>query len=251
MAFTRLQQVNNSSAYINNPKNFNSLFNLNDKVERVFEFAYGMTFGNSGEHREFRTGGQTRRKNGELFINTFQGKLAEFGMHKYFQSKGFEIEEPDTGMWERGFWDSEDLIVKGKKINIKSVAFFSNLLLLETQDWDLDGNYIPNIGKDSTSKYDFFILNRIKPDGKSLMRGARLFYANEVDKAKLKDIILGQNWEFDIAGFITSEQLIEIIRDKFIIPQNVLLNGKIPMDAENYYCQSGDLQEVETLIQLL
>lgn len=47
-------------------------------VSECLDFAYGMTFGGSGAHRDHRSGGQAHRHLGEIFINTFQGKLAEF-----------------------------------------------------------------------------------------------------------------------------------------------------------------------------
>lgn len=225
-------------------------FNLNDYLERVFDFAFGMTFENLGEHREHRTGGQVKRENGELFINTFQGKLSEFGMHKFFFDKGIKTEEPDLGMWKKGIWDDADLEIYKKKINIKSAAFFSNLLLLESKDWDNAGNYIPNLEKKNAA-YDFFILTRIQPDGKGLMRKEKLFYSKEIEKEKLKKLIFQETWKFDIAGFITYEELKCIIGKKHILPQNALLNGKTLMDAENYYCQAGDMRDIGAILPLL
>src|SRR5690606_39901889 len=47
----------------------------------AFDFAYIMSFG-QGFHRNYRTGGQTVRKNGEKFCNTFHGKLAEIVLYR-------------------------------------------------------------------------------------------------------------------------------------------------------------------------
>ena len=58
-------------------------------------------------------------------------------------------------------------------------------------------------------------------------------------------------WEFDIAGVITNEVLIEHINNNRILPQNAMLNGKIRMDAENYYLQAGNMQRADKLIDLL
>ena len=54
------------------------------------------------------------------------------------------IEEPDLGVYEAGIWDDVDLIVNNRKISVKSAAHFSQLLLLEADDWDEHGYYIPN-----------------------------------------------------------------------------------------------------------
>ena len=250
MPFNKLQNSNYNIYNITHRKNFQGTLNLNDRVEDVFEFAYGMTFGREGTHREHRTGGQIRRKNGEVFINTFQGKLAEFGLYKFFTNNGFILNTPDLGMWAEGIWDDVDLIINNKKINVKSAASFSNLLLLETRDWDANGIYIPNIDIGG-GQYDFFILTRINPDGKSIMTRERLLYSNEVEKGRLKNLMVNNNWSFDIVGFITLSELRNLIEQGFILPQNSLLNGKTKMDAENYYCQAGDMQPIENILPLL
>jgi len=250
MVFERLRKGETNSYFVTKYKSFDRLYNLNDEAESVFEFAFGMTFGKTGEHREYRTGGQNRRKNGELFINTFQGKLAEFGIYRFFHEKNLAPTKPDLGMWEKGIWDSVDLIINDKKINVKSAAFFSSLLLLETNDWDLEAKYIPNkvSGNDI---YDYFVLTRVKPDGKGIMRSHKLFYSDIVEKDKLKNIILDEKWLFDIVGFCTRDEIKSLIEIGFILPQNALLNGKTKMDAENYYCQAGDMHSCNELVNLL
>ena len=250
MPFEKLKQGENNSFFITKRKSFEALYDLSGSAETVFEFAYGMTFGKKGGHRDYRTGGELKRKNGELFINTFQGKLAEFGIWKFFSEKNTALPEPDVNMWAKGKWDDTDLIVSGKKINVKSAAHFSNLLLLETKDWDADGHYIPNKEK-GTDAYDYFILSRLKPDGKALMKNAKLFSADEADKDVLKKLILTQQWKFDIAGFISSEELKNLIAEKFVLPQHALLEGRIKMDAENYYCQSGGMHNINELLRQL
>ena len=45
--------------------------------------------------------------------------------------------------WEKGKWDDQDFVINDSEISLKSMAFFSNPLLLETKNWDLQGNYIP------------------------------------------------------------------------------------------------------------
>ncbi|MFB5195317.1 hypothetical protein ACE198_10440 [Neobacillus sp. KR4-4] len=56
-------------------------------VQKAFNFAYDMSFGKKGKHRTTRTGGDAERTNGEIFTNTFQGKLSEYGtrdLHEHF-----------------------------------------------------------------------------------------------------------------------------------------------------------------------
>lgn len=246
---TKLQFVAPSTYHITSKKNFLDWAILPEYIAASFEFAFNMSFGNAGHHRNHRTGGNAKRKNGEIFINAFQGKLAEFAFYQWLKNTGINTELPDTRLMGEGIWDDSDFTVNGKKISIKSAAFFSNLMLLETEDWNKSGDYIPNIGTQNAS-YDYFLLIRIKPDGKKLMKESR-FCTEEVEKNRLKQTVIKENWSADFAGFATKADIQYVIANKHIIPQKALLNGKIPMDASNYYLQSGDLRPMAELVSLL
>jgi hypothetical protein len=45
--------------------------------------------------------------------------------------------------------------------------------------------------------------------------------------------------------------LMHLIKNNYILPQQALLNGKIKMDATNYYIQSGDMREIEELFRVI
>lgn len=237
---------------INHKKPFNDINLISVKdIEKAFQFAFEMSFG-KGHHRTHRTGGQTKRKKGEIFCNTFQGKLAEIVLYNYFTSRKINCTEVDYRIMGKNEWDDYDFVINNKKINVKSSTFFSNLLLLETKDWDQNGNYIPNQNNENNTQYDFFVLIRIKPDLKALLSRNRLYYSNEIDKGILNKIINNEKWSYDIPGFITNKEFVqEVIKGQQIIPQNSLLNNKTPMDAENYYIQSGDLQDINNIISFL
>lgn len=248
--FTKLQFVAPSTYHITSKKNFLDQVILPEHIGASFEFAFNMSFGNAGHHRNHRTGGNLKRKNGEIFINAYQGKLAEFAFYNWLKSKNMEVDLPDLRVFGEGIWDDSDFKIGGKCISIKSAAFFSNLMLLETEDWDQQGNYIPNSGT-AHANYDYFVLIRIKPDGKKVMKENRLYYAEEVEKDLLTQIIIKEKWFADLAGFATKADIQHVIRNQHIIPKQALLNGKIPMDASNYYLQSGDLRPIEELVNLL
>jgi hypothetical protein len=243
-------QVNGNNYQITAPKSFYPLLLLNEFVDKVFEFSFGMSFGDIGEHRSSRTGGTLKRRKGELFINTFQGKMCEYGIYKYLSTLNIQIEEPNLDLWKLGIWDDVDLELNSLKINIKSASYFSNLLLLEKEDWNLNGEYIPNIGLKS-SRYDLFILTRLKPNSKNIMTSRRILYTDRIDKKYLYDLIIPQLWEFDIPGFIYHSDLMEIIRNQHVLPKNAMLNSYTKMDAENYYCQSGDLRGLSEFNEIL
>ena len=157
-------------------------------LDRILDFAYEMCFG-KGHHRHYRTGGQVNRKAGEQFCNTFQGKLAEVVLRIYLITKELECRETNFGIYGEGVWDDSDLIVNGKSLSIKSTAHFSNLLLLESKDYDDKGNYIPNLQNGSTASYDYYILVRIEPDIKGLFRKQRLMYSNSIEKVIIKELL--------------------------------------------------------------
>lgn len=245
----KLNQKGNSY-FINSARSFtpNTISQL--ILEKSFDFSYQMVFG-EGHHRNNRSGGQLKRKNGELFCNTFQGKLSEVILHELFTTKKLICSEPDFEIMGKGEWDDIDLIVNTHKLNIKSCAHFSNLLLLETKDWDNNGNYIPNKTTAGTSSYDYFILVRINPDIKAKFKEKLLFYSNNIDYTELKNIIFSMQWSYDIGGTISNKTLKHIIEHNYILPQNSMLNDKTEMDAENYYVQCGNMKSLSTLLEAL
>lgn len=208
-------------------------------VERVFDFAYDMSFGGNGEHRNHRTGGTHQRRKGEIFANAFQGKLAECAIYNQFYNE-LDITEPDFETYGLGEWDDADFYINDFKISIKSTKSFGNLLLLETRDWDRNGRYIPN-----DESYDFTFLVRMNPYCEEILRRNRMLYCDAVNYNELKTLVCNNNWSYDIPGYVSLEELIEIIRNDFIIPRGALLNGKTPMDAENYYIQAGDMHSID------
>ena len=237
---------------VNHPRAFVGMPILKEDIQSAIDFSYEMCFG-QGHHRDCRTGGQYGRKSGEKFCNTFQGKLAEVVLYHFFKLQGLDSKAPDFGVFGKGIWDDCDLEIKGKKINVKSVASQSNLLLLETKDWNEKGQYIPNLlaNNGTTISYDYFILVRIQPDIKKLFSAQRYLYSNEIEKKDIEDLIYKSNWNFDIAGYCSHEQFIAVIKNGNILPQNAMLNQYTKMDASNYYVQSGDLNVINDLVQEL
>ena len=241
--------------FIDNKKRFQSVKKFkDDTIDRVFEFAYAMTFG-EGEHRDHRSGGSANRKKGQIFINTFQGKLSELGVYVTFFKENREayakLSEPDFNVYGLGEWDNSDIEFENIKISVKSTKFYGDLLLLEAKDWNKKGEYIPNLNIDKSTIYDFFVLVRIKPDSEKIMKENKLLYSNNIEKKVLYSLIKSEQWEYDIAGYITNEDLKFLIYNDYVLPKKSLLNGKILMDAENYYIQSGDMRNFEQLVKNL
>lgn len=214
-------------------------------IDKVFEFAYAMTFGAEGEHRHYRSGGQTVRHQGEIFANTFQGKLAECAVCNLLfrcDSRVF----PDFSVAKLGIWDNVDVTAKGKMISVKSTKSYGNLLLLESADWDEDGRYKPNL-EGLHNVYDYFILVRISPYCEDIMKSHRWLYQDSISRNELYDAVKGYSWGYDIPGYITLNDLKQIIKQGNIIHQGSWLNQSTVMDADNYYVQAGDMRNPKDL----
>lgn len=207
-------------------------------IEQVFDFAYKMSFGGKGQHRSYRSGGSKHRQNYEIFVDAFQGKLAECALFNIiYKLPG--VEKPDFSVTGQGEWDDVDLKVCGKTISVKSTKHFGQLMLLEESDWDEYGTYIPN-----EKKYDYLALVRIRPSCEQLMKNAGVFQTNEVSYEWLRDSVCSQKWDYDYAGYISLNELKYIISNKYVLPKGALLNDKIEMDASNYYIQAGDMHKI-------
>ena len=243
--FTKLRRQNNEF-FIPEKKNFFPDIINKDFISEISNFCFDMTFGKKGEHRKYRSGGTHFRRNGEIFCDTFQGKLGEYFVYQKLNELGINCSKPDIERWGLGKWDDYDLVISEKSINVKSMAHFSNLLLLETKDWNKDGIYIPN-GK----PYDYFIVSRTKPDLKSIFKLKRMLYSDNIPFSTVKTIIDEINFEADIPGYIDNLMLVNAIATKQILPKGALLNGRIRMDAENYYILSNDFLELEDMVQTL
>ena len=244
-SFTHLRQDGNSYYFTNTVPYHADYFFKVETIEKVFSFAYKMTFGKEGAHRDHRSGGTHARRNGEIFANTFQGKLAECAASNFFHQLGYDV-LPDFATYDLGRWDSVDLSVGGYEISIKSTKRFGQLLLLETHDWDENGTYIPN-KETGNGDYDIIIFVRLDPSCEDLLKRCRMLYTDEADYEVLKGILMQHKWSYNCVGFITRDDLKYIIKNGFVLPQGAMLNGSTPMDAENYYIQTGDMRPMEEL----
>jgi hypothetical protein len=216
-----------------------------DTVASVVEFAFAMTFGKVGQHRNVRSGGSFKREYRDIFINSFQGKLGEFAVanliytHKDFQP-------PDLSAYELGFWEDADFELGKNSIAVKSTKWFGNLMLLETKDWDKSGKYISSIKEPKS--YSHLVLVRIKPDIEKVYSALESQESQVFEIKKLTKNLIDIDWEYDIPGYITHEDLVYVINSNMVIPKNSLLNGRIKMDAENYYVQANDLRKADGLL---
>jgi len=228
------------------------------QINSALDFAYEISMNTEQEqklgwHRDHRTGGTHTRKSGEIFCNTFQGKLAEIVFHDFINSKEIKSTDVDFSITDKGLWDDVDLECSDYRISVKSASFGSNLLLLEKDDYNDDGKYIPNININKNGNFDYFVLVRIKSDIKCLFKTNKWYYRSisDIDRKDIDNTISSEEWYFDIPGWIDNRKFVEIIKQKQIIPKSAFLNGKHKMDASNYYVESGDLFSINDLLKEL
>lgn len=162
--FNCLARCDNQTFTITHKKPFSELVELSSYFEPAFNFAFDMTFGQKGHHREYRSGGSKHRTLAELFANTLQGKLAEFAFYAYLAQSDVNIDLPDTTVSAKGIWDEGDFKIKDTRISIKSGAHFASLMLFEKKDWDARGCYLPD-----GTLYNAFVFCRLQPNAKALL----------------------------------------------------------------------------------
>ncbi len=231
---------------INKKKDFNPIGLIDSSsVKKAFDFSMDMTFNEKGEHRAHRSGGrQIRGTYGKQFPDIFQGKLGEFGAYQYLKKYYEKLLKPDLRTYKKGIWETEDFDVNGKRVQVKSTKFIGHLLLIETKNYLKDGNDIYYLHAKEKKKIDLFILARIRPIMRELMKVFGFLNENilsDENKKILITKILETKWEFDIPGFATKEDMIKVIN-----------SNKIKYwDAPNYYIESGDLRDISTIKNFL
>ena len=215
-------------------------------VSQAFDFAAGMTFEGVGQHRSHRSGGRHRRSDREIFIDTFQGKIAEFA----FESVVGAVTStggPELFTSHLGRWEDVDFVVGPHRIAVKSTKWFGNLLLLESADWNEQGEYVASLGE--PVKYRAICLVRLGPDLANLSRSLGIAIA-PLSIDRLREAVLETAWLFDIPGWIDSDDLRRIVGANQRIARGTTL-GRITLDADNYYVQAGELRPVGDLLREL
>lgn len=165
-------------------------FTLDEKeVEKCKEFAEN----SAKTQRECRSGGMQKRSYSMIVDDTCRGKIGEMIVKKFLEQPPLNLKniKLDFGIYPRGIWDSEDIIINSKKISIKSAKWFSQWLLLESKD----------IARGDT--YDVYILILVDKDfAGGIVEG--FAYKNEIVEPnsetkllKQGDYIPGTNTKLD------------------------------------------------------
>lgn len=239
------------SFYITNRVPFKrKMYHSNEDVESCLEFAYNMSYLDKGHMKNRRSGGEILRNNGNLFCNIFDGKLAEFAVANLMNElSSSNMAKPDLEVKENGNWNCSDLSTDGININISSSSKVSNLLLLECKDWTQEGRY--RHCKSNEDNIDFFVFVRFDEKINKLLSDLKLAYKNVMSRSELEEIkkrAMSVKWYYDIVGYITQKDLIDVIKSGFVLKKGSSLNGSTIIDADNYYIQVNDLRNINTFV---
>lgn len=235
---------------------FSSLGELAHRyIEASYRFAWKMSFTEEGHHRRKRSGGIERRSSFQIFCDTFNGKLGEFSLYQHFTANGIEVPYPDLSISGIGKWDSCDFTFKigtiEKNISIKTTKSTGNLLLLETKDWNENGEYIPNL-KGHNVMYDDFLLVRVDSNIKKILNTKGIYSKEQFEEKNTMNFLCERVYEYDIAGVVSADMLKKTIFEKNILKQGGFLQSQgTVLDADNYYVQSGDMYETSSYLTYL
>ena len=192
-------------------------------IKKLIEFCYGIDVKNT------RSGGSEIRNQEKKRYDNLQGKMAEIIIYSLYKDI-YNFEDIDFDLYERGEWDSLDLISKLSKlnINVKSGLHFHNLLLLTAKDYDEYGNYKHHINEDNCKQIFSFVRVKLDKDKLIKMLSKNI---NEFYKWFLKEY---ETIEYDLF-FCNIKTVKNAISKGNLIKKDEKLNGTEKMDADNYY----------------
>lgn len=203
----------------------------------------------NGYIKTIRNGGQNKRNIQQKFIDTFQGKLAEFVFYGLAKEQNIILPLPDCNVMGKGEYDDGDFHYNNKNISIKSVRPNAKYLLLETKSYNQNGlEIIFNPPK----KNDFFCLIKLGFLGQKKMESIANFVKqkNIFELNTLTDLEKSK-FHATFSGFMTYDDFISIINNNQIMEKGYLIGPYCPLDASNYFCQINKLKSPNILWSIL
>tara|TARA_A100001015_G_scaffold255100_1_gene296344 strand:- start:964 stop:1896 length:933 start_codon:yes stop_codon:yes gene_type:complete len=206
-----------------------------DEIPECIE-AIEMSYDIQTKMKPRRSGGNNTRNPRDILYDNLQGKLAEILVKKYNCPVGSTFQPLDFERYERGFWDSFDLISVDEEIevSVKSGLAHHQMLLLPYHDYDKKGIYKHHPSRCDNPIHAFVRMDLDKREiTKKLMEGPKSFTKWFLQKYR--------TIKYD-AFFCSSDRVRDAVKNGNIIQKGVLLNGKTPMDAKNYYLLAYNME---------
>lgn len=233
--FNKLTEKN-GSLYVRSGKTFRPTFDINEYVEKSVKWAFSQKHFHDDEGEE-RTPRQKK-------CDAIQGKIGEFAVYKMLRERGYDLKEPDwTTIRDKGEYDDGDLFLGDLKIQVKTHTSKNDLFKLKREQFDSNGIY-HNWKKKPPILYTYFFMCRINT-------GVRNVFASlsddEFTLENLLNLIPNINFRIEVTGFININDFRKIIAENQSIPPNTKINGSYSFKKEFYYCQTGDLREIDEI----
>lgn len=238
-------ETNGRSYLTTRGKEFKSDFILTSALEEAFEFAFSKTVGKRAKPISVFFGAK-KKENVEDFAKAFRGKLCEIGLKKFFAMNGLSVRYPKTHDWEADKYENFDLLVNGKRVLVKAIPYYSNLLLLDTKYWKGDASY--GKGRRHRIQYDYFVLTRLRPGVIHLFENFKLTKDVDIDKELIKKIVFAPNFQFEVTGYLSKNEVKYLAETNQVLEQGSIVNNNKVLGNDYYYCQAGDLNRPKLLI---
>lgn len=243
--FNPLKIVSDGKYSVVSKKHYKDKINVNEYAIECIDHAYQLCWG-SGYLKS------NKRDKSTKFKNALKGKLGEFALYKHLLSLGHEVKYPDLTVLGKGKWDDGDLFIitkdsEGndvtKKLSVKTTYHFSDLLLLNKDEWDMEGGYIYTEKGIPDYTYKAFFLCRMRQNLDNLLN-----ISGDEDPGidKIYKSLDGVRFSMDIAGYITIDDFKRIIQDGMFFNVGDYV-GKKKWEESFYYCQSGDLRDIDDI----
>lgn len=227
----KINLLGNSFSY---PKSDRKEFKPDKKLKpesilKCLYFASEIAYGD-GHHKSQSFGGKFHNRNSsEIFINTFQGKLAELAVYNQLSNLGLRPDKlPEFTIWGKGKWEDCDFTLNNETVrcSVKSTKFFGNLLLLEKDKYNEKGQFLET--EDLKPRhYDFTFLVRVAgvkdPDPKTYLKSTDI--------------------DVEVTGFLSHEKFLHVIAEKQFINKGTIMGT--PLIVDNYYIFAKDLAEIK------
>jgi hypothetical protein len=225
----------NGSLYVKERKTFKPTFDINEYVEKSVRWAFSQKHFNDDE--EERTPRQKK-------CDATQGKIGEFAVYKMLKERGYSLEEPDwTTIRDKGEYDDGDLFLGDLKIQVKTNTSRNDLFKLKSEQFDSNGIY-HNWKKKPPILYTYFFMCRINTGVRNAFESLS---DHEFTLENVLDLIPNINFRIEVTGFININDFRKIIAENHTIPPNTKINNSYSFKKEFYYCQTGDLREIDEI----
>lgn len=230
-----------------------------DEIEQATKFAFAM-LGN-GRETDFSKKDEQRTPF-DFFRDQLAGKLGEIAVGR--QAKDFGYSSAlDFTVTPRSTWDKYDLKLEKinvdsnevKVIQVKTSKSFSQLLLLEVNDYDSDGRYRYTKDGNQPIAYDTFVAQRLNRGWNNLLQKKEFrnsFYEQfrkSIDERNINIIVnmlVNTRVGYDYAYMIDREEFNQkkrILRSRERIATSATSDGSERLKVDNYVIPLSEMKK--------